>query len=317
MKKVLITGITGFAGSHLADYLLSVGTYEVSGSCTDDAKVANLASSKDRVRLHKLNLLDEEGTNQLISKEKPDFLFHLAALTSPKSSFDNPRDTFTNNVSAQINILEAVRKYSMETRVLVVSSAEVYGLVTLENLPIDEETPFNPTNPYAVSKLAQDYLGLQYFLSHKLKIIRVRPFNHFGPRQSPAFVIPAFAKRIVEIEKGQEKTMKVGNLSSKRDFTDVSDIVKAYVLALEKGKLGEVYNLGSGKSYEIAKILEMMISLSRVKIETETDQSLMMPSDNPELVCDYSKFKNLTGWIPEIPIEKTLQDTLEYWRKNI
>lgn len=317
MSKVLITGITGFAGSHLADYLISKNNYEVAGTCLDKKTVSNLDSSKDNIALHELNLLDESATTKLIQDEKPDLLFHLAALTSPRSSFDNPKDTFINNVAAQINILEAVRKYSMNTKVLVVSSAEIYGLVSPENLPIDEDTPFNPTNPYAVSKLAQDYLGLQYFLSNKLKIVRVRPFNHVGPRQAPVFVVSAFAKRIVEIEKGKETVMKVGNLSSKRDFTDVEDMVKAYVLALEKGKEGDVYNLGSGKSYEIGKILEMMIGLSKVEIKTETDQSLMLPSDNPELVCNPSKFAALTGWKAEAPIEKTLEDTLDYWRRII
>ncbi len=317
MTKVLITGISGFAGSHLTEYLLSVGNYEISGTYLDEESLKNLPQ-KDQLKLHKLNLLDKEATEKLIADEKPDMLFHLAALTSPKSSFDNPSETFNNNISAQITILESLRKFDLrDTKVLIVSSAEVYGLVDPANLPIDEDTPFNPTNPYAVSKLAQDYLGLEYFLAHKMKIVRVRPFNHVGPRQAPMFVISAFAKRIVEIEKGHEKVMKIGNLSSKRDFTDVLDMVKAYVLALEKGKLGDVYNLGSGKSYEIAEILEMMKKMSSVKIETEEDSSLVLPSDNPDLVCDYSKFNSLTGWKPEIPIEKTLTDTLEYWRKII
>ncbi|MEK9207556.1 MAG: GDP-mannose 4,6-dehydratase [Patescibacteria group bacterium] len=316
MNKVLITGITGFAGSHLADYLLSLGNYDISGTYLDDANLVNL-EQKDKVRLHKLNLLDALAIEEMIAEEKPDLLFHLAALTSTRNSFDNPAKTFTNNVTSQINILEGVKKHSLDTKILVISSAEVYGLVSPEDLPIDENTPFNPTNPYAVSKLAQDFLGLQYNLAHKLKIVRVRPFNHVGVRQAPIFVISAFAKRIAEIEKGKEKVMKVGNLTSKRDFTDVRDMVKAYVLALEKGKLGDVYNLGSGKSYEISKILEMMVGMSTVPIETQQDPSLLMQSDNPDLVCDPSKFEALTGWKSEIPIEKTLEETLEYWRKAI
>lgn len=317
MKKVLITGISGFAGSHLAERFLSIGDYDISGTYLDDSSIANL-SQKDRINLHKINLLDAKATEELVAFKKPDLLFHLAALTSPQNSFENPTETFVNNISGQITILEAIKKHNLvDTKILIVSSAEIYGLVSSENLPIDEDTPFNPTNPYAVSKLAQDFLGLQYFLSDKLKIIRVRPFNHVGPRQNPSFVVSAFAKRIVEIEKGREKVMKVGNLTSKRDFTDVRDMIKAYVLALEKGKEGEVYNLGSGRSYEISKILEMMINLATVKIETEPDKSLTRRLDNPELICDYSKFENLTGWKPEIPIEKTLTDTLDYWRSII
>lgn len=317
MTKALITGISGFAGSHLSDYLLKIGGYEIHGTHLDDAALSNL-SQKDKIHLHKLNLLDSPAVEKLIEDEKPDVIFHLAALTSPRSSIDNPSETFVNNVTAEINLLESLKKFNMlQAKVLIVSSAEVYGLVENSDLPIDEETPFNPTNPYAVSKLAQDFLGLQYFLSNKIQTVRVRPFNHVGPRQSPVFVISAFAKRIVEIEKGKEKVMKVGNLTSKRDFTDVRDMVKAYVLAIEKGKIGDVYNLGSGRSYEISEILKMMIDLSTTNVETQEDSSLLMPSDNPEFICDYSKFKDLTGWQSEIPIEKTLSDTIEYWRRTI
>ncbi len=317
MTKVLITGISGFAGSHLCDHLLEVGGFEICGTYLDEASLSNL-DNKESLHLHKLNLLDTQASEKLIKEEKLDYIFHLAALTSPRASIDNPSDTFINNISAQINLLEPLKKLGLtQTKVLIISSAEIYGLVDPKNIPIDEDTPYNPTNPYAVSKLAQDYLGLEYFLSDKIRIIRLRPFNHVGPRQSPAFVISAFAKRIAEIEKGREKVMKVGNLTSKRDFTDVRDMVKAYLMAIEKGKEGDVYNLGSGKSYEISHILNMMTGLSKADIKTEEDPSLLMRSDNPELVCDYSKFNKLTGWTPQIPIEKTLSETIEYWRKVI
>lgn len=315
MKKALITGVSGFAGSYLSEHLLEKG-YDVSGTYLNEESLKVLPN-KDKLKLHGLNLLDEDKTLGLIKTEKPDYLFHLAALISPKASFDNPKETFVNNICAEINILEAVKKCGLQTRILIVSSGEVYGLVSKEDLPIDEETPFNPTNPYAVSKLAQDFLGLQYFLSHKLKIIRVRPFNHAGPRQSNAFVISAFAKGIAEIEKGKRKVLSVGNIKSKRDFSDVRDMVKAYVLAIEKGEIGGVYNLGGGKSFTISQVLEMLINLSYVKIEVREDPALMAPSDNPELVCDYSKFSAFTGWIPEIPIKKTLKDTLDYWREIV
>lgn len=315
MKKTLITGVSGFAGSYLSEHLLEKG-YDVSGTYLNEESLKTLPN-KNKLRLHGLNLLDEDKTLELIKTEKPDFLFHLAALISPRASFDNPKETFVNNICAEINILEAVRKCGLQTRILIVSSGEVYGLVSKEDLPIDEETPYNPTNPYAVSKLAQDFLGLQYFLSHKLKILRVRPFNHAGPRQSSAFVISAFAKGIAEIEKGKRNVLNVGNIKSKRDFSDVRDMVKAYALAIEKGEEGQVYNLGGGKSFAISQVLEMLINLSQLKIEVREDPELMAPSDNPELVCDYSKFSKLTGWIPQIPIEKTLKDTLDYWREIV
>jgi GDP-4-dehydro-6-deoxy-D-mannose reductase len=206
----------------------------------------------------------------------------------------------------------------LNSKTLVVASAEVYGSVKKEDLPMNEETSLNPTNPYAVSKLAQDFLGRQYFLSYGLKAVRVRPFNHVGPGQAPIFVVSAFAQKIVEIEKGKRKPiLPVGNLEARRDFTDVRDVVKAYSLLMEKGEFGEVYNIGSGVSYKISQILEMLLSFSSAKITINVDKSLFRPIDDPELVCDPLKINKLTGWKPEIPIEKTLKDTLDYWRNII
>lgn len=317
MTKVLITGITGFAGNYLSDYLLKQNKFEVSGTYLNDKSLSNL-DNKDSLKLYKVDLLDPQATDKLVQYEKPDYLFHLAALTSAKKSFSDPKETFVNNVSGQINLLESIVKSELfETKILIVSSAEVYGLVGPEDLPIDESTPFNPTNPYSVSKLAQDFLGLQYFNSHKLNIVRVRPFNHVGPKQPPHFVVSAFANKIALIEKGKESVMSVGNLEAKRDFTDVRDMVRAYLLALEKGKSGDVYNLGSGTSHKISEILDILKGMSTTEINIEQDPSLMRPSDDPELLCDPSKFENLTGWKPEIPIEKTLEDTLEYFRKIV
>lgn len=316
MKKAFITGISGFAGSHLASFLLSQG-FSVSGTYLTSDSLENL-SNRNELSLHQVNLLDENKTHSAINSEKPDFIFHLAALSPPGKSFDNPKETFITNISSQLNVFQAIKNSKLtKARILIVSSAEVYGHVSKDDLPIDEETPFNPTNPYAVSKLTQDFLGLQAFLTDKLKIVRVRPFNHIGPRQSTMFAISAFAKRIVEIEKGKIDSMKVGNLSAKRDFTDVRDMVKAYKLALEKGAEGEVYNIGSGTSHQMSEILEMLTGMSTKEIKVENDPALMRPADDPELVCDNTKFKTLTGWEPEIPIETTLKDTLDYWRDII
>jgi GDP-4-dehydro-6-deoxy-D-mannose reductase len=319
MKKVFITGITGFAGSYLAEHLLSLGNFSVCGTYLSEESLSLVSSIQKDISLVKLNLLDAEKVSATIKEYKPDLVFHLAALTSPAESFKNPSETVTNNITAQINLMEAIRQNNLpETKMLVISSGDVYGAVDKNNLPIDEETALRPTNPYAVSKIAQDFLGLQYFLSYKMKIIRVRPFNHTGPKQSPNFVVSAFAKKIAEIEKGKrEPILTVGNLETRRDFTDVRDMVKAYVLAIENGELGEAYNIGSGKAYKIADILDTLVKQSTVKIEIKVDSALLRPSDTPELVCDNNKFIKLTNWTPKIPLETTLKDTLDYWRNII
>lgn len=318
-KKVLITGISGFAGSHLAEYLISQNGYQIAGTYLTEESLRNVERIKKKIHLVKIDLTREESTFNLVRDTKPDLVFHLAALTSPGDSFKTPSETITNNIAQEINLLSAIRKNKLlPAKILIISSADIYGLVKKENLPIGEETALMPVSPYAVSKIAQDFLGLQFFLSYKLKIVRVRPFNHIGPRQSQHFVVAAIAKKIAEIEKGKrEPILTVGNISSKRDFTDVRDMVRAYVLAIEKGKEGEVYNLGSGKAYKISDILDKLISLASVKIKVKIDKSLLRPLDIQKLLCDATKFKNLTGWKSTIPIEITLKDTLDFWRKMV
>lgn len=319
MKKVLITGLTGFAGSYLAEYLVAKKEYEVCGTYLFDDSLVNVAAIKDKINLIKIDLSKEENVFKLIKDTSPTFIFHLAALTSPGESFSVPTETLLNNISLQVHLLEAVRQQNLlDTKILVVSSADIYGLVDSIDLPIDEETKLMPTSPYAVSKIAQDFLGLTYFLSYNLKIIRVRPFNHIGPRQSSQFVVSSFARQIAEIEKGKRKpVLKAGNLEAKRDFTNVKDMVRAYLAVMERGKNGDVYNIGSGVSYKISDILSKLVSMSSSKIKIEKEEGLIRPIDNPELVCDASKFVKLTGWKPEIPIKKTLENILDYWRNII
>ena len=313
--KCFITGITGFAGSFLAEHLIQAGDYKISGTYLTDDSLKNLSFVSNKIQLHKVDLQNYRDLAEIVLSEKPDLVFHLAALTAPGESFENPSEFITNNISIQVNILEAIRAAKISPRTLIVSSAEVYGNVSASNLPIDEETPLRPVNPYAVSKLTQDFLGLQYFLTYKLPIVRVRPFNHIGPRQSPSFVVASFAKRIAEIEKGKsEPTLKVGNLSSKRDFTDVRDTVEGYAQIIEKGQEGEVYNIGSGRSIQIEALLDKLLSFSTSKITVEVDQTLIRPVDVPDLVCDNTKIRNATGWEPKISIDQTLRETLDYWR---
>ncbi len=310
-KKILITGASGFVGSHLVNYLLEKTDDELFGTYFFDKNL-----EKSRVTFLKADLRNEDEAFALIERVKPDAIYHLAAFASAAKSFKSPNETVVNNISSQINILEAVRKSNLsKCRILIISSADIYGYVSQENLPIDEETPLNPANPYAVSKLTQDFLGKQYFLSYGFQIIRARPFNHIGPGQSPNFVVASFAQKIVEIEKGKrDPVLPIGNVEAKRDFTDVRDVVRAYALLVEKGIAGEVYNVGTGVSYKVSDILDKLLSLTKTKIKVEVDKSFIRPSDVPELVCDPTKLKKLTGWEPKIPLEKTLKDTLDYWR---
>lgn len=318
-KKVLITGISGFAGSHLAEFLIDKKEYEVNGTYLFSSSLRNLVKVAKRLHLSQVDLTHQEDIARLVKEVKPDLVFHLAALPAVGESFDRPGETIINNVTAQLNLLEAIKKLGfLDCRILVVSSADIYGRVSRKDLPINEKTSFYPTNAYAVSKIAQDFLGLQYFLSYKLKIIRARPFNHIGPRQSPGFVIADFAQKIAKIEKGElEPVLRVGNLLPRRDFTDVRDMVRAYTLLIEKGIPGEAYNIGSGVSHKISDILDMLLSFVKAKITVEEDPLLFRPQDSPDRVCDNQKFIKLTHWKPEIPLEQTLKDTLDYWRKIV
>lgn len=315
-KKVLITGVTGFAGSYLAELICKKNTHKVFGTYISDESLRNVSFFTDSLQLSKIDLTEREQVFGLIAEIKPDFVYHLAALASPGDSFKKPTETITNNVAVQVNIFEALKEAKLfDTKILVTSSADVYGAVSPKDLPIDENTSFHPTNPYAVSKITQDYLALQYFISYKMPIVRVRPFNHIGPRQSPSFVVASFAKKIAEIEKiGKDATLSVGNIETKRDFTDVRDMVRAYELALEKGEAGDVYNIGSGKSYKISEILQKLLSLSKVNITIDVDTSLLRPSETLNLVCDSTKFREQTGWKPELQLDQTLKETLDYWR---
>ena len=312
MKKALITGVAGFAGSHLARYLLTQ-KITVYGLFHPEHTTTNVDEIRSRINLIPCNLLKKRDLEKTILNIDPDYVFNLAAYSSPAQSFKSPAKTIQNNINTQLNLLESLVKLRSKAKILIVGSSDEYGQP--KNLiSLDEKTPLAPISPYAVSKVAQDLLGYQFFVSEKLRIIRVRPFNHIGPGQSKAFVIPSFAGQIASLEKKGGGTIKVGNLETWRDFTDVRDMVRAYILALEKGKPGEVYNIGSGKPVRIADILEKLISLSNVRIKIQQDRELFRPVEIQKIYCDFSKFNKQTGWKPQIPISKTLSDTIEYER---
>jgi len=316
MKKILITGVSGFAGSFLAELLLKKEDCDIYGTSLSDSFSANIAHLQGKLQLLPVDLQDFERVKAVIGEVRPDEIYHLAALASPTKSFENPAHTITNNIAIEVNLFEAVKFHKLsDTKILITSSAEVYGIVARKDLPIDEDTPLRPTSPYAVSKIAQDFLGLQYHLASSMHIIRVRPFNHIGPRQTPQFVVARFASQIAAIEKGKaEPVIRVGNLETKRDFTDVTDMVRAYEQILEKGTAGDVYNIGSGTSHKISDILDKLLSFSTVKVTVEKDQNLFRPADNPDLVCDCSKMRKITGWEPGVTLDETLKNILDYWR---
>ncbi len=313
--RALITGIAGFAGSHLAEMLLRDTDWEVWGA--DVCRTARIAPLCPYITLIETDLNDIHDVITKIEDAQPDYIFHLAARAETAQSWDNPAETLINNITIQLNILEACVRLRLTPRILVIGSADEHGLIAPEEMPINENAPLRPNTPYAVSKITQDFLGYQYFLSHDLPIVRVRPFNHIGPRQSPSFVVSAFAKQIADIEAGnQPPEMSVGNLSAERDFTDVRDMVRAYHLAITRGVLGEVYNIGSGNSYTIQYVLDFLLAESHVPITVKQDPARMRPSDIPVKTCDYAKFHQQTGWKPAISIEQSLRDTLNYWREE-
>jgi len=318
MKKVLITGITGFVGSHLTELLLSKKIYEVFGTARPRSNTENIDHLKHKITLFSADILDSHSIYELIRKVKPDYIFHLAGQSFVPASWISPATTIEVNVIGTVNLFEAVRKSDHNSVIQIACSSEEYGLVKKDELPVNEQNPFRPLSPYAVSKASMDLLGYQYFKSYGMKIIRTRTFNHTGPRRTETFVTSNFAKQIAEVEKGiHEPIIKVGNLEAKRDFTDVRDVVKAYLLAVQKAKPGEDYVIASGKAYKIQEVLDLLLKISGVKVRIERDSERMRPSDIPILKGDSSKFHKATGWIPKIPFETTLRDLLEYWRQKV
>lgn len=308
--RALITGISGFAGGHLAQILLEQGD-EVFGV----ARSPGPHLSQDVV-FRPADLRNSEDVTCLLEAIRPEAIYHLAGQAFVPTAWADPWGTFESNIRPQLNILQAIVEQHLPTRLLVVASNEVYGHV--DHLPVNEDTPMRPDNPYGVSKVTQDVLALQYHLSHGLDIIRARSFNHIGPRQSPFFVASSFAKQIAEIEAGlSAPAILVGNLEAQRDFTDVTDVARAYTLLVKQGQAGEAYNIGTGRAYSIRYLLEVLLSYTEANIEIKQDPERMRPSDVPLIYADNSKLRQQTGWQPTCKFEDSLWRVLDYWRQAV
>lgn len=321
--KVFITGITGFVGSHLADYILqNKPGVEVAGLLRWRSPKDNIRHILGKVQLCYGDLHDGARLRKILEEERPDFIFHLAAQSYVDYSFWCAADTLQTNVVGTANLLEAIKELKLSSGydplVHICSSSEVYGQVGPDEVPIKEENVLRPASPYAVSKVAEDMLGLQYWLSWQIRTIRTRMFTHTGPRRGEVFVVSNFSKQIARIESGlQEPVIHVGNLESVRTFADVRDTVRAYWLLMEKCEPGEVYNIGGQVTMTVGEMLNKLLDLSPRKgeIEIRVDPRRLRPSDVTLQVPCVDKFVARTGWQPEIPFEQTLRDTLDYWRK--
>ena len=316
--RVLITGITGFAGSHLAEFLCRKKGVEIYGIERWRSRPENIEHIKDKINLHECDIRDASSVRKVITEIKPHRIFHLAAQSFVPASWTAPAETLTTNIIGQLNVFEAVRQTGINPMIQIAGSSEEYGIVKKNELPIKETNPLRPLSPYAVSKVGQDLLGYQYYMSYKLHIVRTRGFNHSGPRRGDVFVESSFARQIALIEKGKSPpVIYVGNLNAKRDYTDVRDMVRGYWLALEKGSPGEVYNICSGKVYSVRDVLDMLLGFANVQPKVKHDPKRMRPSDVPILCGDNRKFAKETGWKNEIPFEVTLKDLLNYWRNKV
>ncbi|PIN99076.1 MAG: GDP-mannose 4,6-dehydratase [Candidatus Diapherotrites archaeon CG10_big_fil_rev_8_21_14_0_10_31_34] len=318
MKKILITGINGFVGSHLAEYVLNNNLGEVHGSYRKNEDLSNIKGIINQIELIECDITDSYGVDKTIKEIKPEYIFHLAAQAFVPSSWKSPIETMNTNIIGSLNLFEAIKNNNKDITIQIAGSSEEYGLVKENEVPMTELNPLRPLSPYGVSKVAMDLLGYQYYQSYGLKIVRTRAFNHEGPRRGEQYVTSNFAKQVALIEAGKQKPiLMVGNLEAKRDYTDVRDMVKAYWLAAEKGVPGEVYNIASGKAYKIQVIVDILKKLTKKDFEVKQDPKRLRPSDVQILLGDSTKFRKQTGWKPEIPFEKTMEDLLNYWREKI
>jgi GDP-4-dehydro-6-deoxy-D-mannose reductase len=341
--RVLITGVTGMAGSHLAEYLLERGDVEVYGTMRWRSRLDNLEDIQTTGRLNTMeglnitdagqlqrharpgaanvvecDVCDATSTAQVVAAVAPDRIFHLAAQSFVPTSWSTPAQTIQTNVIGQLNVFEAVRRAGLRPTIHIAGSSEQYGMVYENEVPIREMNPFRPLSPYAVSKVAQEMMAYQYCKTYGFRTIVTRAFNHTGPRRGQVLVTSNFAMQIAEMEAGlREPVIEVGDLTSKRDWSDVRDVVRAYWLALDHCTPGEAYNISSERPRSVGEMLDILRGLSTSQVETRVDQTRLRPSDVKLLWGDCSKFRAVTGWAPTIPFSTTMADLLDYWRRRV
>lgn len=310
--KALIIGAGGFVGSYLINCLCHEFHMEVHAT-----KLNGTTFSHPSARIYDLDILDREAVRKLLDKIRPDYIFHLAAQSSVSAAWKDPMLTIDVNIKGSVNVMDAVRELPYKPRILIIGSGEEYGHIRDGQTPISEETMLCPGNLYAATKACQNMIGSIYAKAYGMEIILVRAFNHVGPGQAPIFVVSDFCKQTAEIEMGlREPLIRVGNLSARRDFTDVRDVVRAYGLLSLKGTAGETYNVGSGTAIKIRQILDLIVGMSSAKIGVEVDPAKIRPVDVPVIEADIIKITKATGWKPVISIEQTIKETLDYWRKR-
>ena len=310
--KALIIGAGGFVGSYLINCLCHEFHMEVHAT-----KLNGTTFSHPSARIYDLDILDREAVRKLLDKIRPDYIFHLAAQSSVSAAWKDPMLTIDVNIKGSVNVMDAVRELPYKPRILIIGSGEEYGHIRDGQTPILEETMLRPGNLYAATKACQNMIGSIYAKAYGMEIILVRAFNHVGPGQAPLFVVSDFCKQTAEIEMGlREPMIRVGNLSARRDFTDVRDVVRAYGLLSLKGTAGETYNVGSGTAIKIRQILDLIVGMSSAKIGVEVDPAKIRPVDVPVIEADIIKITKATGWKPVISIEQTIKETLDYWRKR-
>ena len=311
--KALIIGGGGFVGPYLARHLYNDLNYDVTVT-----KMENETVDIEDAKVRNLNILKPEEIKDLLIDEKPDYIFHLAAQSSVAVAWKKPALTVDINIKGCLNLLDVVRAEGLKPRILLIGSGEEYGHIKDSECPIVEDNTLRPGNIYAITKAAQNMLGKVYADAYDMDIVMVRAFNHIGPNQLPTFVVADFCKQVAEIEKGlREAVIYVGNLTAKRDFTDVRDVVRAYAALVKEGKKGESYNVGTGSAIAIQEILNRILSFSESKIEVKVDENKLRPVDVPIIEPNTMKIYEQTGWKPEISINTTIKETLDYWRNKV